>query len=70
MSIGYTINICSVNYTKFLGKTIGISPTAICKLVSDNIKQEILLRYVTAMTHCSHNHHCLVCIKYLQCIDM
>ena len=33
MSNGNTINICSINCTKFLGKTIGISPTAnICSI--------------------------------------
>ena len=42
MSNGNTINICDVNCTKFLGKTIGYSFSATQKLASDNMKQEIL----------------------------
>ena len=52
MSTGNTINICSIYCTKFLGKTIGISPTATRKLASDNIKQQILL-YLQRIDNCS-----------------
>ena len=52
MSTGNTINICSINCTKFLSKTIGISPTATRKLASDNIKQQILL-YLQHIDNCS-----------------
>ena len=37
-----TINICDINCTKFLDKTIGISFTATHKLASNNLKQQIL----------------------------
>jgi len=52
MSDGKTINICSISCTKFLGKTIGTSPTATCKLASDNIKQQVLL-YLQRIDNCS-----------------
>ena len=52
MSTGNTINICSINCTKFLSKTIGISPTATRKLASDNIKQQVLL-YLQHIDNCS-----------------
>ena len=52
MSTDNTINICSINSTKFLAKTIGISPTATRKLASDNIKQQILL-YLQRIDNCS-----------------
>ena len=32
--------ICSINYRKFLGNTIGIPPTTTCKLASDNVKHQ------------------------------
>jgi len=52
MSNGRTINICNINCTKFLGKTIGISPTATHKLASDNIKQQAQL-YLQHIDNCS-----------------
>ena len=38
-----TVNICNVNCTKFLGKTIDVYFLAICKLASDNMKQKVVL---------------------------
>jgi len=52
MSNGNTINICSVNCTRFLGKTIGTSPTVTRKLASDNIKQQVL-SYLQRIDNCS-----------------
>jgi len=43
ISTGSTVNICNINCTKFLGKTIGVSLTATCKLASANMKQQILM---------------------------
>ena len=48
MSDGHIINTC----TKFLRKTIGISPSATCKLASDNMKQQNLL-YLKRIDDCS-----------------
>ena len=45
-------NFVQLILQKFLGKTIGISPTATRKLASDNIKQQILL-YLQRIDNCS-----------------
>jgi len=42
MADGKTINICDVKCTKFLGRTIGISPTIARKSASTNMKQQII----------------------------
>ena len=42
MTNGNTVNICSINWTKFLGKTIGVSFLAAHMLASNNTKQQAL----------------------------
>ena len=42
MAAGNTINICNVDCTKFLGCTIGVSPTIARSVASANMKQQIL----------------------------
>ena len=49
---GNTVNICNVNCTKFLGKTIDVSLSATHKLASDDMKQQVLL-YLQCIDHCS-----------------
>ena len=51
MNTGNT-NICSINCTKFLGKAISVSLSATCKLVSDIMKQQILM-YLQCIDDCS-----------------
>ena len=42
MADGNTVNICNVNCTKFLCRTIGISAATTRKMASANIKQQII----------------------------
>ena len=51
MTNGNTINICDINCTKFLGKTIGTSSLATRKLASDDMRQQILL-YLQRIDDC------------------
>jgi len=57
---GNTINICSVNSTRFLGKTISTSPTATRKLASDNVKQQYAA--LQHIDNCSIRGECKVWI--------
>jgi len=52
MADGKTINICNVNCTKFLGRTIGISPTIARKTASTNMKQQII-QFLQRIDKCS-----------------
>ena len=48
---GNTVDICNVNCTKFLDKTIGVSFSATRKLASDDMKQQVLL-YLQRIDDC------------------
>ena len=52
MAAGNTINICNVDCTKFLGRTIGVSPTIARSVASANMKQQIL-QFLQSIDKCS-----------------
>ena len=52
MADGKTINICNVNCTKFLGRTIGMSPAVARKSASTNMKQQII-QFLQRIDKCS-----------------
>ena len=52
MSSGNIVNICSINCTKFLGKTIGVPLSVTCKLASAIMKQQILT-YLQRIDDCT-----------------
>ena len=52
MVAGNTINICNVDCTKFLGRTIGVSPTIARSVASANMKPQIL-QFLQSIDKCS-----------------
>ena len=61
MAAGNTINICNVDCTKFLGRTIGVSPTIARSVASANMKQQIL-QFLQSIDKCSVRGEYKICI--------